>query len=168
MGDAMNRTPVCCECGDHAWVVLTKGFVALLDKDDAALVGQYSWSAKLYSRHLVYARRGKPPYSMHRLIAKGAVLDHVNGNALDNRRRNLREATHSENMWNRRAHVRATSSRFKGVHFHKWSGLWHARISYEGKRLHLGEFRSESDAAAAYDRAALSLYGEFALTNAKD
>lgn len=92
-------------------------------------------------------------------------VDHRNGNRLDNRIENLREATRSQNCANMGV-ARHNSSGFKGVSYNRLTGRWHAYISHEGRRHHLGLFGTVEAAAAAYDEAAIRLKGDFALTNA--
>jgi len=104
---------------------------------------------------------------LHRAIMnppKRRVVDHRNGNGLDNRRENLRIATKSQNACNNRKR-RNSTSRFIGVYFHKWHGLWVASIWYRGKKIWLGQFESEIEAAKAYDRSALKYRKEFARLN---
>jgi hypothetical protein len=106
--------------------------------------------------------------SLHREIMNnpdGLLVDHANGDGLDNRRTNLRLATHSQNQFNKRKTKSKTSSRFIGVYFEKRKNRWMARIHYHGKRIWLGSFKSESDAALAYDKAALEYHKEFARLN---
>jgi hypothetical protein len=105
--------------------------------------------------------------SLHRGIMNppdGLLVDHRNRDSLDNRRVNLRIATQSQNMQNRRKKPNA-SSRFIGVCFKKNEYLWVAQIKYKKKRLWLGRFDNEVDAAKAYDRAAKQYHGEFARLN---
>ena len=105
--------------------------------------------------------------SLHREIMnppKGVLIDHRNGDGLDNRRGNLREATHSQNGCNSRKRTN-TSSQFLGVYFNKTKRLWASSIKSHGKRIWLGYFKSEVDAARAYDRAAIKYHGEFARLN---
>lgn len=105
--------------------------------------------------------------SMHRQIMdfpKGILVDHKNGDTLDNRRSNLRLATHTQNMHNCRK-MKNTSSQYRGVSFIKDRGLWGSQITNEGKRIFLGRFRDEIDAAKAYDCAARKYFGEFARLN---
>jgi hypothetical protein len=105
---------------------------------------------------------------MHRQVANppdDLLVDHINHNGLDNRRSNLRFATDSTNQQNARKSITKTTSRFKGVDFVKATGLWRARISVAGKRIFLGSFTSELDAALTYDEAARKFFGEYACLN---
>ncbi len=109
---------------------------------------------------------------LHRLIAgaqPGEQVDHVNGDALDNRRCNLRICTPTQNMQNRRKSPtkdgRPTTSQYKGVHFDAKRQRWIAQITIGGVQRKIGRFRDEMAAAAAYDVAACRLFGDFALTN---
>lgn len=94
---------------------------------------------------------------------KGFEIDHRNRNGLDCRRRNLRWATHSQNVAN--GPKRRGSSRFKGVSWMTSKGRWRATIKRDYKQTHLGLFTSEVLAARAYDAAARYLFREYAKTN---
>lgn len=155
-----------CDCGDHAWLALSKGYVTIIDPQDAPLAEHCCWMAKPYGRGLVYARRARPkPYALHTLIMGGELsIDHANGNPLDNRRRNLRKATREENARNKRKSS-ATLSRFKGAYLIKSKGLWHSTIRKDGRPVSLGYFKTEEEAARAYDAAATEFHGEFARLN---
>ena len=150
---------------------LTNGHVAVVDRDDHEWLAQWKWYAWEH-RHTFYARRNgrageSPIVAMHVAIlapGDGFQVDHINGNGLDNRRVNLREATHSQNQWNRGPSCRNTSG-FKGVGWHKARREWRARIKVEGRDIHLGWFGSALDAARAYDEAAATYHGEFAWRN---
>lgn len=91
-------------------------------------------------------------------------VDHENGNGLDNRRRNLRLATNSQNQANRRI-ITSHSSRFKGVCWDKRRGLWRARVGYDGEKIDIGWFEGEVEAHRAYNKKAVELFGSFASGN---
>lgn len=93
---------------------------------------------------------------------EGLVVDHINGNPLDNRRENLRLCTVKENNWNRRRRI-GGSSRFKGVS--RAGNRWKAIIWPNGSQKYLGSYADPEEAARAYDRAAAEEYGEFACLN---
>jgi hypothetical protein len=104
---------------------------------------------------------------MHRQIMqppKGMLVDHADGNKANNCRLNLRICTRQENQRNTAKHG-GTTSRFKGVSFDRRLRKWGAAIQAGGKRIWLGYFTDEAEAARAYDRAAVELFGEFARLN---
>ena len=96
----------------------------------------------------------------------GLLVDHRNRKGLDNRIANLRMATHSENCYNRRKPGN-TTSRYKGVYCEKRRGRvrWRANIKFQDKRIFLGYYDSQLEAARAYDEAAKKYHGEFAQLN---
>ena len=147
-------------------IPLTRGKVALVDDEDFIFLSQWKWHAH-YSRGLWYARRfeGDKSLMMHRVLlaATGKVFgDHRDGDGLNNQKFNLRPATRSQNMANRKLHSNNPSG-FKGVRRHKRG--WQARLRHNSKEVHLGYFVDRITAARAYDKAAVELFGEFAKTN---
>jgi hypothetical protein len=163
-----------CPCGQETVLVQLGGldgaYQAIVHEPDAGLALPYHWGAwKVPRDGRLYARRQwrdsgrNHSQFMHSLLTGRPLVDHENGNGLDNRRCNLRSATHAENLRNTRKQS-GTSSRFKGVCYHR--SRWVAYITFDYKQRHLGCFKREEDAAAAYDRAATELHGEFARTNA--
>lgn len=151
-------------------------FTVLYDDDLAHIVLAHRWHVttnehrKLYRprtrmsnprRHetMVVILYGRPP--------EGMVWDHINGNTLDNRRQNLRHATHSESCRNRR-HWGKTSP-YRGV-FHRPDRRkhWRALIRVNGVETVIGNFDSAEDAARAYDSKARELHGVFARLNFPD
>jgi len=102
---------------------------------------------------------------MHRFILEApedTFVDHINGDTLDNRRENLRLCSPQSNTYNRRPNQ---GQRFKGVHKLKSGTGYQAYISFQRKRMHLGTFATAEDAARAYNRAAIELFGDFAHLN---
>jgi hypothetical protein len=89
------------------------------------------------------------------------LIDHRNLVRSDNRWSNLRLATKSENMANRRAPANNKSG-LKGVSRHSQCDRWTAQICKDGQRVHLGLFKTKEEAHAAYTAAAAEMYGEFA------
>ena len=107
---------------------------------------------------------------MHRELLgllPGELVDHINHNGLDNRRGNLRRCTKVQNAANSRKRAGLSSS-FKGVSWHKSLGYWNAYICRGKTKKHLGWFKSEEEAAAAYARAAKRRFGVFAHTEAAE
>ena len=149
-------------------ILLPGGLVALVDPEDADWLSAYRWRA-IRIRHAWYAVRddGETLIYMHREIIgapAGAIVDHIDGNGLDNQRCNLRLVTPRENAINA-AKRRGCSSRYRGVDWCDVAKRWRARIYPGGKTVNLGLFEAEIDAALAYDRAARQLYGAFARLN---
>jgi hypothetical protein len=150
------------------------GLTAIIDDDDLPIVmdGGPRWVAMkakrtFYVVRRVGGRKGHFEFLHRKLLGltdpriKG---DHRDGNGLDNRRQNLRRATHRQNAQNVRAH-KDGSSRFVGVSWDSQRGKWTAAICRNGKRYSLGRFDLEQEAALARDVAAIAEYGEFARLN---
>ena len=151
---------------------LTRGFVALVDDEDyERVLAAGPWCAAPNGR-TVYAQRagrntaGRPStQGMHAFLTGWPRTDHVNGDGLDNRRGNLRPATHAQNMQNRRTPRHSTTG-FRGVTPRRDGRRFMAQIqSKAAPRRYLGDFPTPEAAARAYDAAALALYGEFASLN---
>jgi len=109
-----------------------------------------------------YARTSKSEY-IHRIIMncpEDKVVDHIDGNPLNNRRSNLRICTHQENIMNQKKHKRNTSG-YKGVSFVKSRNKFQAKIMSNGKRIHLGLFDDPQKAYEKYCSEARKLHGEF-------
>jgi hypothetical protein len=120
----------------------------------------------------VSTRFGKKKTYLHRMLLDapdGQRVDHRNGNPLDNRKANLRPATHQQNMFNRRKAQtygkKPTTSSFKGVSWDNSCGRYKARIMKDRVNHYLGSFMDERSAHMAYARAAQEMFGEFAYTN---
>ena len=90
------------------------------------------------------------------------IIDHINGNKLDNRKANLRICTYSENTINVKRNLQ---NKFRGVSFDKLREKWKARISVNGKRIQLGRFDTKIQAAIRYNSFAIKFHGSFANLN---
>ena len=146
-------------------IELTQGKVALVDDADYELVSQYKWSigSAGYACRSYMIKRQVFNVLMHRLIMGNPEqpVDHINRDKLDNRRENLRIATHGINRQNVAEVANLTG--FRGVSFHK--GKYRVLIAHNKKRHYLGRFDDPVKAAEAYDRKALELYGTHAYLN---
>lgn len=121
-------------------VPLTNGGHALIDAADAHLIAGRSWYS-VRSRGTLYAKSGKNT-RMHRVLLDAGphqIVDHINGNGLDNRRANLRLVTVAENVGNRQRSRGA--NRFPGVYLE--DGKWSARVTHNYRRKRLGNFDTE-------------------------
>ncbi|KQP99690.1 hypothetical protein ASF59_09780 [Methylobacterium sp. Leaf121] len=171
----MKRCSRICECGDHAWIGLTKGFVALVDAHQAPVLDLWSWYATVV-RSKAYARRSASKVvngrvvtwtvSLHQqllCLPQDLRVDHVDGCGLDCRSSNMRPASATENTINARR--RKSASGYRGVYKDYRGRCFRARIIIGSKFIHLGCFESSEAAARAYDKAALQHFGEFAVLN---
>lgn len=159
-------------------IKLTQNKVALVDDEDFEMISNLTWHA-IKTSYNFYAvngiRLGEDKKQvrqifMHRLIMNcpdGMVVDHINGNGLDNRKENLRICTTSQNLMNRGKSLVNTSG-YKGVYrsSNKNSlNKWRARIILNKKSINLGYYETREMAAIAYNEGALKYHKEFANLN---
>ncbi len=150
--------------GKVAYIPLTRGLHVLVDAADYEWLSRYKWHATHPTcAGTIYACRRDGPRTvlMHRQIMnppQGMVVDHINGNGLDNRRCNLRICPHRQNIWHSRKRCDG-QSRFIGVC--PVGDKWRAAVA--GK--YLGLFDDEVEAARVRDRKAREVFGEFASLN---
>ncbi len=147
-------------------IPLTRGHVAIVDDEDYEWLSQWKWTA-FQSGNQVYAYRKHKNKSvlLHRLITsapKGKVVDHINRNGLDNRRENLRVVGRKENALNS-SFIPNGTSKYRGVRYSK--NAWQSEIMVDRKYIYLGRFKSEEDAARAYDAAATMYFKSDARLN---
>lgn len=156
-------------------IKLTQGYEAIVDDEDYEKLNQRKWHVLIapkrdvkYAGHSFWDTKAKRTdhIRMHHMIIgkqNGFDVDHINRNGLDNRRANLRHCTQSQNIANTTPR-KNNKSGFKGV-TETPNGTWHAVIRENGKPNYIGNFRHSKEAAKAYDKEALRIYGEFAYLN---
>jgi len=142
-----------------------KGLFATIDAADYEEVSKYRWYTSRHGRNIYAAtnKNGRMVY-MHRMLMrprKGYVVDHIDGNSLNNRRCNLRVCTQAQNLINKAP--RGGTSQFVGVYRSK--NKWLAYVTRHGKYHYVGVFEDEVEAAKARERKAYELHGEYAYLN---
>ena len=147
-----------------------KNIEILIDKENYDLVSQFNWTVDgtkyKYFKRDVQINNKRTKIYLHRFIMrcdKGFVVDHINGNVLDNRKQNLRICSKKENCRN------ANKKTLKGISI-RTDGRkkkYCATIMVNYKRIYLGDFFTKKEAATAYDNAAKKYFGEFANLNYK-
>jgi hypothetical protein len=152
-------------------IVLTKGKVCHVDDDDYEWLSNFKWCTE-ESGYKFYAKRTNKCIKMHREIMwryypnsdKSLLVDHIDGDGLNNRKLNLRFATYSQNNANSKKIIVKTS-KYKGVFFDKSCGKYRASIDFQGKNFRSPRFVNELDAVEWYNSKAKEYFGEFALVN---
>lgn len=157
-------------------IEVKNGMKFIIDEEDLGLVSKYIWHANgsgdryYVNGSPIVKSPGYRRVSLHRLLTKApekVIVDHINGDTLDNRRANLRVCDFSQNIANSRKRQGDSTSRFKGVSLRDKSGLnkpWRLQVRRRGK-LTSKYFATEIEAALAYDRQAMKLDGDFAALN---
>lgn len=158
--------------GEIAFIELTHGRTASIDRADLPLVEKYNWRTHntAFNKHNYYAVtdiNGVVVF-IHRLILgitdRKITVDHINGDGLNNRRDNLRVCSSAENARNQKVNANSKSG-LKGVCLHSDEKKWVATIGFNSKHIYIGRFATKEEAAHAYDARAKELYGEFARLN---
>lgn len=146
----------------------------IIDDEDFVKVDQYTW-------HINTPPSSKTSYVMANISKKVKIklhrfllnvtnskiqIDHINGNGLDNRKENLRLVTNAQNSRNKSKYITTNStSKYKGVFFCKQRNKWVAQICLDYKKIFIGRFKTEIEAAKAYNEKALTLFGQYAKLN---
>lgn len=149
-------------------IQLTRDKSAIVDDEDYEFLMQWKWQDNGHGYAVRTCRKnGKRKIWMHRILNKtpdGMHTDHINGDKLDNRKQNLRTVNRAQNGMNRLSYS-GSSSKYKGVSWHKRNNSWSASIRVNKKLLHLGYFSCEEDAALAYNFSAIQYFGYFSRLN---
>jgi hypothetical protein len=139
--------------------------VALVDDEDYAAASEVKWRPLKTAAGHTYAYTGK--ILLHRLVTKapkGLIVDHIDGDGLNNQKSNLRLCTHSQNKaWGTAKSRPNNTSGYRGVLYH--GKKWSARIRVNYTRHVLGSFDTKEAAALAYNEAALKHFGPYARLN---
>jgi hypothetical protein len=140
---------------------------AIVDEDDLPGVSGFRWHRTVagYVARGTWDGRRRGIVLMHRQIMdprRGLVVDHINGDPLDNRRANLRVCTQGQNSLNRSGPtVRRKTGTHRGVKLRPGKGNWQANITVGGKSICLGTYPTEAEASAAFEAAAETYRGNF-------
>ena len=155
------------DCGDYAEMILynNKGEEVartLIDLECIDLVKKYKWYLTNHG-YVINDKVGQ----LHRLLmnpGEDLVVDHINRDRLDNRRENLRICTIQQNSMNKSVQCNNISGT-QGVCWCKDNKIWLAYIGINGKRIHLGCFKTKKEAVEARRLAEIEYFGEFAPNN---
>lgn len=142
---------------------------ALIDDSDYPLISQFRWHVVHPYRKCFYAgtQHNGRLVLMHRMILganKGQLIDHINHNGIDNRRKNLRFCTPTQNCMNKTKRHCKNDTPYKGI-YRGYKGTWRACIRLSNVTIHLGSHKTQEDAARAYNKEAKRLFGKFAHLN---
>lgn len=156
-------TATFCECGDHAFAPLTKGFMALVSPEDAPLLVERCWRVHIGTNGYatVLSSGGGKHILARRVIGAtaGHLVDHKSRDTADCRRGNLRLCTPSQNQANRKEFTNGKCLP-KGVR--RSGNGYSVAIGYRGRRIYLGQYPTVEAAAAAYEAKSVELFGAFA------
>lgn len=157
-------------------IPLSGGEFAVIDDADSMAVSSHTWRVqkqyylgqKLGVAAVVSKVSGITTTLHQFLLGKieGMVIDHIDGNPLNNTRANLRRCTQAQNLRNRKMASHNTCGS-KGVFFDRTNpgkrcNRWRARITLDGRRINIGRFATQHEAAKAYQAAAQKYHREFA------
>ena len=143
----------------------------IIDEDRKHILTEKKWrvSSRGYVIHSHRVGKKVETIRLHRLLLgvtdPSIIIDHINGNKLDNRVSNLRIVTTSQNAMNQKKTKLKTSSRYKGVSKCTDRDRWICMIKVGTKTINLGRFKTELEAAKAYNKSALIHFAEYAKIN---
>jgi hypothetical protein len=162
-------------------VINIKGYDALIDDEDFERVMSRSWcihsiccghvyfNSAIRKTERINGKKGN--VQLHRFLInapKGLIVDHINGDTLDNRKCNLRVCGPSGNSMNRAIQGNNTTG-YKGVKKSTSKiNPFYTQIKYKGKVIHIGMFKTAEEAYIAYQKRAKELFGEYYRENEND
>lgn len=159
-------------------IKVTRNKFVLVDDEDFEKLNSFTWYCETHGRTFrsfmvkekkINGIRKRKKIFMHRVILnakKGQIIDHIDGDSLNNQKSNLRFCSHSQNIMNGPSRLGSTS-RFLGVSKRQFKNSlkWKAQIQQNGKNYHIGVYDSEKEAALIYNVAASFAFREFARLN---
>lgn len=150
-------------------IILTRGEKSTVDYKEYKNISSFKWCCTLHGgkKYATRNSKGNRTIYLHRQIMDfpvGLVVDHINGDTLDNRRTNLRICTQKENIRNSKMFNTNTSG-YRGVTFRKDRGKWASQIMINDKHISLGMYLDKKKAAKAYNTKSKELFGEFSFQN---
>jgi hypothetical protein len=143
----------------------------LIDEDSYWAVCGFVWGIgkQGYCTTSPYRDKKQRQIKLHRMIMNVTdpkiYVDHINGNKLDNRKANLRLCGATGSSRNRGKPKKQTASQYKGLYYNKKIKKWCARVCVDKKKVNLGYFETELEAALAYNEGVGRYHGEFARPN---
>lgn len=151
-------------------IYLSNGYFTTVDDVYLNELIRYKWSKVGRKKYTMYACREvmHERIHMHRYILEldgndltDKLVDHINGNGLDNRLKNLRVCSHSENSINRTKIHSNNTSGITGVTWNKWNNRWEAVIGLKNERIHIGYYKEKEDAISARRKAEITYHEKF-------
>lgn len=141
-----------------------------IDLEDAEKCKEHKWYLKQSAKGKVYVQKRMGRIHLSHFVTgfvkeKGMVVDHINGDTLDNRKENLRIVTHQQNMMNQRVLPSNNTSGVIGVGWNKENSCWDAQIKYNQIMYHLGSYKNKEDAIKARLNGELKYFGEHKIIN---
>lgn len=141
----------------------------IIDDEDYGYLNQWNWyfGGGDYTGSYVIRKSPEGTRYIHRELMhpkKGEYVDHINGNKLDNRKKNLRIVDGTQNLANMHK-TRVGSSKYKGVQWRKDTKMWRVRVKVYGQEIHGGYYYDEKEAAKAYNRIAKDVFGQHSYLN---
>lgn len=155
-------------------------YFAIVDDEDFERVNKCKWqlmtagtiTKSYYAIRMIWTNGIRKSIYLHREVMgaeKGQSIDHIDRNGLNNQKSNLRFATLSQNQWNRKGWGTKTSSKYKGVYWHKKQKMWFIKIGIKkdgkNKVIYLGRSKDEKEASKIYNEAVIKYFGKYALLN---